>query len=146
MKEIALRKLHNLQFVIGSKMENELDEPILDYSPTEAWQNLCKMAQSRHQLAIKMVYLPVRQMPAINWTSIPPTFVGNQSYVVNAYYSPRQNSIIIPHGYIQDPFIDLNERGIEYNLAHIGFTIAHELSHVLDTIGKKYNEYGQYEQ
>lgn len=145
-KATALRKIQNLTFRIGSEFEDETDDPMLHYSPTEAWNNLCKMAAWRHELAVKMLYMPVKLMPAINWTSIPPTFVGNQSYVVNAYYSPTQNSIVIPHGYIQYPFIDLNERGIEYNLARIGFTIAHELSHVLDTVGKKYNEYGEYSQ
>ena len=35
--------------------------------------------------------------------------------------------------------MDLNERGIEYNLANIGFIIAHEFSHALDNIGHLYD-------
>jgi len=34
---------------------------------------------------------------------------------------------------------------MEYNLAHIGFTMAYELSHSLDDFGSKYNKYGQLE-
>jgi predicted metalloendopeptidase len=43
---------------------------------------------------------------------------------------------------MQKPFIDLEERGIEYNLAHIGFTIAHEMSHSLDNFGSQYDYKG----
>jgi hypothetical protein len=32
---------------------------------------------------------------------------------------------------------------LEYNLAHIGFTIAHEMSHALDDLGSKYDEFGR---
>jgi predicted metalloendopeptidase len=45
-------------------------------------------------------------------------------------------------GYIQKPFVDLDERGIEYNLAHIGFTISHEMSHALDDWGSQYDYNG----
>jgi putative endopeptidase len=48
------------------------------------------------------------------------------------------DSIYINLGYIQYPFVDLQERGIEYNLAHVGFTIAHEMSHALDDMGSQY--------
>jgi putative endopeptidase len=58
-------------------------------------------------------------------------------------YTPSENGIYIPLGYIQKPFVDLEERGIEYNLAHIGFTIAHEMSHALDDWGSKYDEFGK---
>ena len=68
--------------------------------------------------------------------------VGKQSYVVNAYYTPVENSIYVPLAYLQKPFIDLEERGIEYNLAHIGYTLAHEMSHCLDDMGSKYDEKG----
>ena len=43
---------------------------------------------------------------------------------------------------MQKPFIDLEERGIEYNLAHLGDTLAHEMSHALDENGSKYDHKG----
>jgi putative endopeptidase len=61
---------------------------------------------------------------------------------VNAYYTPVENTIYIPLGYLQKPFIDLDERGIEYNLAHIGYTLGHEMSHCLDDNGSKYDYQG----
>jgi putative endopeptidase len=50
--------------------------------------------------------------------------------------------VIIPNAFLQEPFINLDENGMEYNLAYIGFAIAHELSHSLDDIGSKYDYLG----
>jgi putative endopeptidase len=68
--------------------------------------------------------------------------VGTQPYIVNAYYMPTTNSIYMPTGYLQKPFIDLDERGIEYNLAYVGYTIGHELAHCLDDMGSQFDEKG----
>ena len=38
--------------------------------------------------------------------------------------------------------MDGDERGIEYNLAYIGYTIGHELSHSLDDVGSMYDYKG----
>jgi predicted metalloendopeptidase len=85
----------------------------------------------------------VIDIPVIDWSQIPPKFIGTQAYVVNAAYTPTENGIYIPLGYIQKPFVDLDERGLEYNLSRIGFTIAHEMSHALDDWGSKYDEFGR---
>ena len=61
---------------------------------------------------------------------------------MNAYYLSNENTIYIPYAYLQEPFIDLNVRGIEYNLATIGYTLTHEMSHCLDDLGSKYDENG----
>ena len=62
--------------------------------------------------------------------------------MVNAYYRPTSNSIYVPLAYLQKPFIDLEQKGIEYNLAYIGYTIGHELSHCLDNMGSKFDADG----
>jgi putative endopeptidase len=74
----------------------------------------------------------------MDWTEYPVKMVGTQAYIVDASYTPSRNSIYINLGYIQKPFVDLDERGIEYNLAHLGFTIGHEMSHGFDDMGSKY--------
>jgi predicted metalloendopeptidase len=101
------------------------------------------MAQWRHEQAISLVGKNIIDIPVIDWSQIPPKMVSTQAYVVNAMYTPTENSIYIPLGYIQKPFVDLDERGLEYNLAHIGFTIAHELSHSLDDLGSRYDKDGK---
>lgn len=143
-KQIALDKLKHIKILIGSP--NKLrEDPLLDYKSDDPWGNLVKMAEWRHARAIELVGKSVIDIPVIDWSSIPPKFVSTQAYVVNAMYTPTENAIYVPLGYIQKPFVDLDERGLEYNLAHIGFTIAHELSHALDDFGSKYNKHGELE-
>ena len=141
-KEKALEKLKTLQLTVGSP-ELLREDPLLDYIDDDPWGNLCKMAMWRHKQAIKLVGKPIIDIPVVDWSQNPPKFIGTQAYVVNAAYTPTENGIYIPLGYIQKPFVDLDERGLEYNLSRIGFTIAHEMSHALDDWGSKYDEFGK---
>lgn len=139
-KQAALRKLETIHLQVGSpKLMRE--DPVLEYSPTDAYQNMERLAEWRCR---KMIRLDGQEsevdVPVIDWQQF--KMVGKQSYVVNAYYTPTENSIYVPLAYLQPPFVDLAERGIEYNLAHIGFTLGHEMSHSLDDMGSKYDERG----
>jgi predicted metalloendopeptidase len=137
----ALEKLKKFKLVVGSP-ELLREDPILDYKDDEPWENLFKMSRWRLQTAIGLVGKPVIDIPVIDWAHAPLKFVGTQAYVVNASYTPSKNCIYIPLGIIQKPFVDLDERGIEYNLSRIGYAISHEMSHALDDYGSKYDEYG----
>jgi len=140
-KQKALAKLEKFKLIVGSP-ELLREDPLLDYKDNEPWENLFKMSRWRLQTAIHLVGKPVIDIPVIDWANAPLKFVGTQAYVVNASYTPTKNGIYIPLGYIQKPFVDLDERGLEYNLSRIGFTIAHEMSHALDDWGSKYDENG----
>jgi predicted metalloendopeptidase len=137
-KNYAIRKLKSIKFILAQPPEI-LQDPDLDYCSDDLYKNMNTVSEWRHRLFIQLVGKKVIDYPILDWKQYPAKMISNQSYVVNAYYTPFLNSIYIPLGYIQEPFIDLNERGIEYNLANIGFTIAHELSHSLDELGSKYN-------
>jgi len=141
-KKYALEKLHNFHFSIGSNILSQQD-PLLDYDENNKWANLVKISKWRHNQAVMLEGKPVQEMPAIDWSQFPPKFIGTQSYIVNAMYTPTENSITIPLAYLQKPFIDLEERGIEYNLTRIGFTIGHEMSHALDDWGSQYDATGK---
>jgi len=141
-KQYALKKLHHFNLTVGSPPELRAD-PILNYTTNNAWTNLCMMAEWRSSSAVGLEGENVIDIPVMDWSQIPPKFVGTQAYVVNAAYTPSKNGIYIPLGYIQPPFVDLKERGIEYNLAHIGFTLAHEMSHSLDDWGSRYDYLGR---
>ena len=141
-KLIAIKKLENLTLTVGSPKLLRAD-PLLDYVDDDCWGNLTKVAMWRHENAIILEGEHIIDIPVMDWSTIPPKFIGTQAYVVNAMYTPSDNGIYIPLGYVQKPFVDLDERGIEYNLAHIGFTIAHEMSHSLDDHGSKYDETGK---
>jgi len=141
-KKYALLKLKHLKLIVGSpKLLRE--DPLLNYSDSDAWGNLLKISNWRINQNIILEGKTLIDIPLIDWSLTPPKFIGTQAYVVNASYTPSLNSIYIPLGYIQKPFIDLDERGIEYNLAHIGYTLAHEMSHALDDIGSKYDYTGK---
>ena len=140
-KKYALMKLEHLDLVIGSPQVLR-EDPLLDYTDNNAWGNLLKLAEWRHAKFIKLDGQKPIDIPFIDWANEPFKLIGTQAYVVNAYYTPTQNRIYVPLAYMQKPFIDLDERGIEYNLAHIGYTIGHELSHSLDNTGCKYDYKG----
>jgi putative endopeptidase len=130
--------LYHFKFVIGSPKELR-EDPVLDYSPTDAWGNIEKLSEWRFKQFLLLDQKPAVDIPIIDWSNIPPKFTGTQAYVVNASYTPSMNGIYVPLGYIQEPFIDLDDRGIEFNLARIGFTLGHEMSHSLDDWGSQYD-------
>jgi putative endopeptidase len=135
-KKYALKKLDHFKFVYG-KPEGLREDPNLNYG-TLLYDNMQKINEWRHQRFIELQGKPTIDIPMMDWTQYPVKMAGTQAYIVNASYTPAKNSIYINLGYIQKPFIDLDERGIEYNLAHLGNTIAHELSHGFDDMGSKY--------
>jgi putative endopeptidase len=139
-KKYALLKLDKIKLIVGTpKILRE--DALLSYDNKQAYQNLRKIA---HWRTTKMINLDGKSseidIPIIDWEEL--KMVGKQSYIVNAYYTPTENSIYVPLAYLQKPFIDLDERGIEYNLAHIGYTLGHEMSHCLDDLGSKYDHNG----
>jgi predicted metalloendopeptidase len=139
-KKYALLKLEHIKLEIG-KPSTLREDPILNYDCKEAYQNMLKIANWR---TAKMIDLDGQSseidIPIVDWQEF--KLVGKQTYVVNAYYTPTENSIYVPLAYLQKPFIDLEERGLEYNLVYIGYTLGHELSHALDETGSKFDADG----
>ena len=135
-KKYALKKLEHFNFVYG-KPEGLREDPDLDYT-TLLYDNMMKINEWRHKKFIELEGKEVIDIPMMDWWQYPVKMAGTQAYIVNASYTPSKNSIYINLGYIQKPFVDLDERGIEYNLAHLGFTIGHEMSHGFDDWGSKY--------
>ena len=140
-KKYALYKLDNFKFIYG-KPENLREDPDLDYTNI-VYDNLIKINDWRHKKFIELEGKGIVDIPMMDWSQYPVKMVGSQAYIVNASYTPAKNSIYINLGYIQKPFVDLGERGIEYNLAHLGFTIGHEMSHGFDDLGSKYGADGE---
>jgi predicted metalloendopeptidase len=135
-KKYALKKLEHFQFIYG-KPEKLREDPLLNYGKY-LYDNMKKIHNWRHKMFIELEGKAVIDIPLMDWTQYPVKMIGTQAYIVNASYTPTKNSIYINMGYIQKPFIDLDERGIEYNLAHFGDTIGHEMSHGFDDVGSQY--------
>lgn len=136
-KQYALKKLDGFKIVYG-KPSVLREDPDLDYG-TLLYDNLAKIHEWRHKKFIELEGQGIIDIPVMDWTQYPVKMGGSQAYVVNASYTPSRNSIYINLGYIQKPFVDLDERGIEYNLAHVGNTLAHEMGHGFDDTGSKYD-------
>lgn len=135
----AIKKMEKLKFTVGQPAKLRYD-PIYKYKGDDPWFNMELLTKWKHNKFLTLEGKPVIDIPEIDWTNF--KLVGTQAYMVNAYYMPTSNSIYIPLAYIQPPFIDLAERGLEYNLTYIGYTIGHELSHALDDEGSKFDENG----
>jgi predicted metalloendopeptidase len=135
-KNYALKKLKHFKFIYGIP-EDLREDPNLNYTEI-LYDNMIKIYAWRHERFIELEGKTPIDMPMMDWTQYPVKMTGTQAYIVNASYTPSKNAIYINLGYIQKPFVDLDERGIEYNLAHIGFTIGHEMSHGFDDSGSRY--------
>ena len=135
-------KLKHFKFYIGETGILPNDPP-LKYKDKDIWYNLLLLANYRHDLFIKNNDKSPTNYPLLVWSSTPFSFANLEAYVVNASYTPSKNAITIPIAYMQDPFINLDiQHSFVYNLAHIGFTIGHEMSHALDDWGSKYDYKG----
>ena len=138
-KKAALAKLQKLVIYVGAP-ENLRYDPILDYIDDDPLHNTGLLLNWKHKQSIELEGKPIIDIPEFDWHTF--KMVGTQCYMVNAYYRPNSNSIYVPLAYLQKPFIDLEERGLEYNLVYIGYTLGHELSHSLDDTGSKYDADG----
>ena len=134
--QLAIAKLNKMNIVVGYKQKWELD-PDCDFLPDDAWGNYAKYS---NWVLHKMVRECGKRSPPNNvWQRLEEMNV----YEVNAYYNNLFNELIIPNAYLQSPFVNL-DKSIAYNMAYVGTTIGHELTHAFDDNGCKYDEDGRY--
>ena len=138
-KKAALDKLKKLVITVG-KPSNLRYDPIFDYVANDPLRNIGLLLDWKHKKYVTLEGKGVIDIPDFDWSVFKIT--GTQCYMVNAYYRPDSNSIYVPLAYLQKPFIDLEERGLEYNSVYIGYTLGHELSHSLDESGSKFDADG----
>ena len=144
-KKNALLKLDHITLDIGIQ-KKVINDPLLDYNENDAWYNLTLFSEWKTKKLIELVTNNVNptdynfDSSAIDWRANKLT--GKQCYIVNSFYTPTVNEVYIPLAYIQQPFITLDNIGIEYIMAYIGSTLTHEMSHSLDAFGSKFNYNG----
>jgi putative endopeptidase len=139
-KKYALLKLQHIR-VDMAHPPYLVSDPDITYSKNDAWGNIIACNAWRLKVLIESEGKHYIDLPMVDWSTYF-SLAGNQAYIVNAFYDPTKNNIYLPLAYLQKPFLDGDERGIEYNLAYIGYTIGHELSHSLDDLGSMYDYKG----
>jgi len=139
-KKYALLKLQHIR-VDMAHPPYLVSDPDITYSNNDAWGNIIACNAWRLKVLVETEGKHYVDLPMVNWGTYF-SLAGNQAYIVNAFYDPTKNNIYLPLAYLQKPFLDGDERGIEYNLAYIGYTIGHELSHSLDDMGSMYDYKG----
>jgi predicted metalloendopeptidase len=139
-KKYALLKLQHIR-VDMAHPPYLVSDPDITYSKNDAWGNIIACNAWRLNALIETEGKHYIDLPMVDWSTYF-SLAGNQAYIVNAFYDPTKNNIYLPLAYLQKPFLDGDERGIEYNLAYIGYTIGHELSHSLDDMGSMYDYKG----
>jgi len=143
-KKGALKKLNTIKLCIGEANLSAPDPTNLDYDPKDAWANLLKRSKQRTEYIAKhhrksSSALSSEDLDIMNWGTM--KLVGYQSFIVNAYYTPNTNSIYIPTAYMHSMNVQFG-RGYEYDLASVGFTFGHEISHALHVNSRIYNHKG----
>lgn len=138
-KTAALQKFKYMKLLVAHPEELQYDL-LLDYDDTDAWKNIMMITDARHNEFIKMDGEKVFSYPQFDWNLF--KMNEKQAYIVNCFYIATENVIYIPLAYLQKPFVDLGERGLEYNLAHVGYALGHELSHSLDNTGSRFDYKG----
>ena len=133
-KECALNKIEKLVYVIGYK-DKYPEDPDCDFLKDDAFGNNAKY--------INWVFNKYKQdinKPILNnsyWFKPEEMNV----YDVNAFYTSSKNEFVLPNALLQKPFINLSKK-ISYNLAYIGFIIAHEIIHGFDAHGSLFDADG----
>ncbi|XP_016969159.1 membrane metallo-endopeptidase-like 1 isoform X2 [Drosophila rhopaloa] len=118
-------------FVSQYYKDLEFPSADLDYS-----REHLKLLEFRTQKQMAKLYQPAPSKDEFFFISDPDTAMSS-----TPYYMIRQNIIIVPHGLFQEPFFVSDSHDVfKYSL--LGFTIAHELIHSVDTTGLLFDSLG----
>ena len=120
-----------------------IEDLVADLPTMDAYGIMYAQSQVKREYLIANDGKHYMELPDINFSvNGGLSLSGTQPYIVNAFYNSTKNNIYIPAATLQEPFVTLNLTGLEYNLAHIGYTFGHELSHCLDNTGRLYDYKG----
>ena len=134
-KELALHKVDIMTSAIGYR-DKYIEDPRYDFSDSDPISNMAKFLQWDNEYVIKQLHKPIPDKSY--WLRDQESNV----FDVNARYNGNINEMIIPNAILQEPYVSVDKH-ISYNLAHIGFIIAHEIIHGFDKDGCRFDEHGE---
>ena len=133
-KELALQKLDAMSYAIGYRSKY-LEDPDCNFSDNDPISNLVMVLKWENKYVIRVIH---KKIPDKSY------WLRNEEqnvFDVNAHYNGSENELVIPNAILQSPYVKL-DKDISYNLANIGFIIAHEMIHGFDKMGCQFDENG----
>ena len=139
-KEMALRKLEAMDFYIGGPDAENTTSPLDEaeiLAPEDGgsyFANAMAIRKAKLAADVQRSSMPVNVEQYV-WQGIGGTIADNW------VYAPDVNAVILPMAGLQAPVYD-PIASEEENLATLGITIAHEITHAFDSYGANYDETG----
>lgn len=130
-REGALRKLDTMKVYIGYP----------DYETVPYSEGVIEMGTSLFDTIIRMKKDEIPGMWGRINAPVARGVWGMAAHEVNAYYTPAENAIYFPAGFLQAPYYS-KDQTISEKYAGIGATIGHEITHAFDPSGAKFDEKG----
>ncbi|KAF4532556.1 hypothetical protein B566_EDAN008480 [Ephemera danica] len=136
---VTLRKVNAMKVLIAFPkwmlQAGELDKYYygLKLDPGNFLMNAVKIMEVSMKKMLMSVVLP-NTVKMETWASDPTD--------VNAYYSFQDNAITIPAAILQFPFYNMGLEVLNYGA--IGTILGHELTHGFDTLGRLYDDAGNF--
>ncbi|XP_063995296.1 membrane metallo-endopeptidase-like 1 [Diachasmimorpha longicaudata] len=133
-KKVATEKIDAITKFIGYPDDydaTKMDEYYSEYAPTDSY---FENEMRRRVFMMKKIMRTLRKPTEKNKWPIEPN-------AVNAYYILVMNTILVPAGILQPPLFDASRPSV-INYGMIGATIGHEISHALDSNGRRFDKNG----
>ncbi|XP_065211499.1 neprilysin-like [Planococcus citri] len=138
-RQRALKKLQSLKSYIvypsAIKTTNKLND---FYQDVKISNNFYDTMITKIQNQVKKYLSKLNKINDLNeddWILTP--------NIVNAFYHPERNTIVIPAGILGLSIYNHSLRALDYG--GIGSIVGHELTHAFDNTGRRYNEIGNLE-
>jgi predicted metalloendopeptidase len=131
-KSEALRKIRDVAINISTPDPFDVDHlKNVHLSSSEFMKNVYTLGAAEHARDL-----------ADAGTTLKRTQWNEGVFMVNAFYYPEGNRLVMPAGILRPPFYCGPNHGYTYGA--IGTTIGHELTHAFDVEGKDYDADGNY--
>ena len=140
-KQNALLVIDHLRVIIGRPL-TIVDDYDISYTNNDIWLNLSNFMDSKHKEELRLNEKHILNIANIDWSKDPYEFIGSQIFNTHISYSQDRNTLYVPLACVQTPYINLNGRGIEYNLANIGFMISYRMYESISYKGSFYDYNG----
>nr|NQU90804.1 M13 family metallopeptidase [Bacteroidota bacterium] len=130
-KDKAKLKIENINFKIGAPPMKVCEIPYPDIPDENFIQNIFN-ARTFH---VKCQFTKFdKKVEKSDWTVL--------AFSTNAWYGTSRNDVTLPAGYINQLFNINKDKA--YNYGTLGTGIAHEMTHAIDDMGRKYDQEGKY--